>query len=62
MLSLFGGRALPSQEQKFQSTDLALYSVFLSKSLQDKGFIRNISGLNSLMIDIITFVGEIGHL
>lgn len=38
------------------------YSVFLSKSLQDKGFIRKISGLNSLMIDIITFVGEIGHL
>lgn len=36
--------------------------MFLSKSLQDKGFIRKISGLDSLMIDIFTFVGEAGHL
>ena len=36
--------------------------MFLSKSLQDKGFIRKISGLDSLMIDVITLVGKTGHL
>lgn len=38
--SLFGGKALPSWEHKWQSTNLALNYVFLWKSLQDKGFIR----------------------
>lgn len=54
--SSFGEGALVSVNRSCTSC------AFLSKSLQDKGFIRKTSGPNSLLIDTLTFVGEIRQL